>query len=171
MFVLLCLRNVGEFSHQQDFEERMNEEERLQKTRLMFSCKADWNFFKDSKCLFRTCSMFKLSSYQMGTRVKSIFRGMKISHKQLSWVFLFLMYFYYSFISMSKKKSCTKAVVSPNQFLVTLGLLSKHSKWSVCLFSKLTCCFLPLRSLLMCATCSWLSLVAPHVCPLCSCLH
>lgn len=87
-----------------------------------------------------------------------------------------LEYFYFLCIfitvsSLCQKKSCTKAVVSPNQFLVTLGLLSKHSKWSVCLFSKLTCCFLPLRSLLMCATCSWLSLVAPHVCPLCSCLH
>lgn len=98
------------------------------------------------------------------------FRGMKISHKWLTWVFLFCKYFYYRFISVSDQcelySCCLITKSSPGHF----GLFHVSTQEVITLpcydFFLVNMLLLPSRSLLMCAC--WLSLLLPimsaHAC-------
>lgn len=105
-------------------------------------------------------------------RWKSIFcfKGMKISHKQLTWVFLFLKYFLLQFhLGVETVWAVQKLLYHQIEPWSLWVLMSKHRKWSACLFMtyKLTCCFClekAFRCLLTVADCRLLP-IPPH--PLC----
>lgn len=94
------------------------------------------------------CLHCSLIGWEQGSsRWKAFLKKKKISHKQLTWVFFFIsLVFLLQFHLYVKPMWAVQiAGLSQNQVLVTLGLKSKHRKWSLCLVMtcsyELTCCF------------------------------
>lgn len=106
---------------------------------LLFLLKRHQVFVPNLQYVLKCC----LNRWKQGW--KSIFfKGMKISHKQLTWVFLFLKYFLLQFhLGVETVWAVQKLLHHQIEPWSLWVLMSKHRKWSACLFMtyKLTCCF------------------------------